>query len=90
MSFLKKMKKLFPLSLAGHEDYTGMSGPTLGPYGQAGILIRLANIAGEWCVLVPNFEGASSYWHIGMSVPTQWMPIVDYLKMLSEVQKQED
>lgn len=54
-----------------------------------GIVCRIAKFYGEWCVMVPDFDVMTGWWIPGMVVPTKWMKIDEYLKLLDDTYSME-
>ena len=85
---IKKYKSMFPLNAVGAiPDPNGLSGPHQDPV-NCGILIRIA-YSGGWAALVPDYEGMSHYWMPGMTMPTKWVPLHEFLKELRNVYVKE-
>jgi len=55
-----------------------------------GIVTRLSKMHGQgWCFLVPDLDSMDGWWMPGMAVPTKWMPVAEYLKLIDEAFSKE-
>ena len=78
-------RALFPLFAAGGiAAADGSQGATLDT-SLPGIVARIGRcVDGKWSILVPDFEAMQGWWLPGFAVPTKWMPVAEYLKLLDE------
>lgn len=80
---------LFPLFAAGGiAAADGSQGAALDTT-LPGIVARIARHQDGWSILVPDFDAMQGWWLPGFAVPTRWMPIAEYLKLLDETYDME-
>lgn len=82
-------RAMFPLfAVGGIAAADGSQGATLDTT-LPGIIARIARGRDGWSILVPDHESMEGWWLPGFAVPTKWMPIAEYLKMIDETYKRE-
>ncbi len=82
-------RALFPLFAAGGiAAADGSQGATLDTT-LPGIVARIAKGRDGWSILVPDFDSMQGWWLPGFVVPTKWVPIAEYLKLLDETYNME-
>ena len=83
-------RAMFPLFAAGGiAAADGSQGATLDA-SLPGIVARIGRgHNGRWSILVPDFDSMQGWWLPGFAVPTKWMPIDEYLKLLDETYSRE-
>ena len=82
-------RSMFPLFAVGGIVATdGSQGATLDT-SFPGIVARLSRRHDGWCILVPDHTSMEGWWLPGFAVPTKWMPLAEYLKLLDETYSME-
>jgi len=82
-------RALFPLFAAGGiAAADGSQGATL-DVPLPGIVARISRGRDGWSILVPDFDSMQGWWLPGFAVPTKWMPLAEYLKLLDETYSME-
>lgn len=80
---------LFPLFAAGGiVAVDGSQGASL-DVSLPGIVARIAKGHDGWSILVPDFDSMQGWWLPGFAVPTKWMSLAEYLKLLDETYTME-
>lgn len=82
-------RSLFPLfAVGGMAAVDGSQGASLDT-ALPGIVARIAHHRDGWSILVPDFDAMQGWWLPGFAVPTKWMLLSDYLKLLDETYDME-
>jgi len=80
---------MFPLfAVGGIAAADGSQGATLDAT-LPGIVARIARSRDGWSILVPDLDSMEGWWLPGFAVPTKWIPIAEYLKLIDEVYLRE-
>lgn len=79
-------RAIFPLAAVGA---TSAGHASISNIGLPGLAVTLVKHGGQWCVIVPAWGAMDNWWRPGMAVPTEFMPIIDYLSLLDETYRMD-